>query len=89
MYEKKKLNKSKRQKQPEENIINSIRNRFALKKTNKRKKKPKIIRLIRTLFEQEDDDYYKPEREVISGKIIILNMKVMVVEIKSCITKNT
>ena len=59
MYEKKKLNKSKRQKQPEENIINSIRNRFALKKTNKQKKKPKIIRLIRTLFEQEDDDYYK------------------------------
>ena len=41
MYEKKKLNKSKTQKQPEENIINSIRNCFALKKNKQTKKETK------------------------------------------------
>ena len=38
----------------------------------------KIIRDIRTLFEQEED-YYKPKR-VVFGTIIILNMKVMMIK---------
>ena len=49
----KKINKSKTQKQSEENIINSIRNLFILKR---RKKETKDIK---TLFEQEYGDYYK------------------------------
>ena len=52
----KKLNKSKTQKQSEENITSSIRNLFILKKT-KEKKKLRIIRDIRKLFEQLDNDY--------------------------------
>ena len=57
----KKLNKLKSQKQSEENIINSIRNPFILKIENK-EMKDRIIRDIRTLFEQDNDDYYKPKR---------------------------
>ena len=47
-------------KQSEENIIKSIRNLFILKKENEAIK-DRIIRDIRTLFEQ-DDDYHKPTR---------------------------
>ena len=45
--------KTKTQKQSEGNIINSIRNLFILK-TRKKESKD-----IKTLFEQEDDNYYK------------------------------
>ena len=49
------------QKQSEEdNIIKHIRNLFKLKK-EKKTIKDRIIRDIKTLFEQEDD-YYKPVR---------------------------
>ena len=49
------------------------------RKQNKRVNKGRIIRDIRTLFEQEED-YYEPKR-VIFGIIIILNMKAMVIKI--------
>ena len=32
------------------------------KETNKRLVKDRIIRDIKTLFEQQEDDYYKPQR---------------------------
>ena len=51
--------RGKKQKQSEENIVNSIRYLFILKKI--KKSKDRIIRDIKTLFEQEDD-CYKPER---------------------------
>ena len=54
----KKLTKPKAQKQSEENINNSIINIFILKKENEAIK-GRIIRDIRTLFQQEDD-YCKP-----------------------------
>ena len=57
----KKLNKSKTQKQSEENITSSIRNLFILKK-RKEEKKLRIVRDIRKLFEQLDDDYCTPEK---------------------------
>ena len=53
--------KPKTQKQSEENIISSIRNFFILQKENKAIKN-RTIRYIRTLFELEDDDFYKPKR---------------------------
>ena len=55
----KKLKKPKTQKQSEENIINSIRNAFILKKEKKKKEikdriiEDKIIRDIRTLLEKK------------------------------------
>ena len=55
-----KPSKLKTQKQPKENIIKSIKYLFKLKKENEAIK-DRIIREIRTLFEQEDD-YYKPIR---------------------------
>ena len=63
--------------------INSIWNSFILKKEKDEKKeiKDRIIRDTGTLFEKEKD-YYKSKR-VISVIIIILNMKVMVIEIKT------
>ena len=73
----KKLSKPKIQKQSEDNIIRSIRNRFKLRKENEIIKY-RVIRDIRTLFEQEED-YYKPIRV---GNFCILNMKVTVIEIK-------
>ena len=54
----KKPSKPKRQNQSEENIIKSIRNLFKLKKLNAAVK-DRIIRDIRTIFEQEYD-CYKP-----------------------------
>ena len=56
----KNLSKPKIQKQSEENIIKSIWNLFKLKKENETIK-DKIIRDIRTLFEEEYD-YCKPTR---------------------------
>ena len=50
----KKLTKPKAQKQSEENINNNIINIFILKKENETIK-GRIIRDIRTLFQQEDD----------------------------------
>ena len=48
-------------KQSEENIIKSIRNLFKIKKENE-EIKDRIIKDIKTLFEQEEKDYYKPIR---------------------------
>ena len=48
-------------KQSEENIIKRIRNLFKLKKENEAIKE-RIIRDIRTLYEQEEKDYYKSIR---------------------------
>ena len=48
-------------KQSEENIIKSIRNLLKLKKETETIK-DKIIRDTRTLFEQKEEDYYKPMR---------------------------
>ena len=45
--------------------------------------KNRIIRYIRTLFEQHEVDYYKPNRVRIYGIIIILSMKVMVISIET------
>ena len=71
-WKEKNLNKPKLQKQFEENKINSIRNPFILKQEKRKSKEEKeikdriikdgIIRTISALFEQEDDDYYKPKR---------------------------
>ena len=36
-----------------------------------------------TLFEQGEEDYYKPERVNNFGTILILNMKVMVIKIET------
>ena len=60
--------------------INSIWNSFILKKEKDEKKeiKDRIIRDTGTLFEKEKD-YYKSKRVI----IIILNMKVTVIEIKT------
>ena len=58
----KKLSNLEIQKQFEENKINSIRNPFILKKEKIEKEiKDRIIKDIRTHFEQEYDDYYKPK----------------------------
>ena len=67
--------------------INSIWNSFILEKEKDEKKeiKDRIIRDTGTLFEKEKD-YYKSKR-VISVIIIILNMKVMVIEIKLIIRR--
>ena len=50
------LSKLRIQKQSEDNIIKSIRNLFILKIENE-VIKDRIIRVLRTLFEQEDDFY--------------------------------
>ena len=50
-----------RKRQPEENIIKSIRNLLQLKKENEAIK-DRIIRDIRALFEREEKNYYKPMR---------------------------
>ena len=38
------------------------RNQIKIKKKNERLIKDEIIRDIRTLFEQQEEDYYKPKR---------------------------
>ena len=59
---KKKPNKLRIQKQSEEEIIiKKIRNLFKLKKDNETIK-DRIIRDIKTVFENQEEDYYKPER---------------------------
>ena len=60
----------------------NFRNPFRLKK-GKKGIKDRIIRDVRTLFEHEEEDYYKPKRVSNSGIIIILNMKVMVIKIET------
>ena len=54
----KKLSKLKIQKVSEHNIIKTISNIFKLKKENKAIK-DRIIRDIKTRFEQQEEDYYK------------------------------
>ena len=60
------MGEEKKQKQSEENIINSIKNLFILKKEKKEIKdritKNRIIRDIGKLFEGEDDGYDKRKR---------------------------
>ena len=59
---KKKPNKLRIQKQSEEEIIiKNIRNLFKLKKDNETIK-DRIIRDIKTVFENQEEAYYKPER---------------------------
>ena len=48
-------------KKSKETIIKNIRNPFKLKKENEAIK-DRIVREIKTLFEQEEKDYYKPIR---------------------------
>ena len=43
----------------------------------------KTIRDIRTLLEENDDEYYKPKRENNFWNKTLLNMKAMVIEIKT------
>ena len=66
------------QKPSEDTIIKNIRNLFRLKLENETIK-DKVIGDIKTLFKQQKEDYYKLVRV---GNFIILNMKVMVIEIK-------
>ena len=60
----KKLSKPKAQNQSEENKVSSIRNPFILKKGKKQKQiiEDRIIKDIRTLFEEAEEGYYKPKR---------------------------
>ena len=66
------------QKQSEDIEIKNIRNLFRLKRENETVKY-NIIRDIKTLFVQQNKDYYKPVKV---GNFTMLNMKVMVIEIK-------
>ena len=54
----KKSQKLKIEKQFEDNIIKNVRNFFKLKKENTIPK-DRIIRDIKTLLEQQEEDYYK------------------------------
>ena len=49
----------------------------------------RIIRDIRNFFEKEEEDYYKPVRVGNFWSKLILNAKVMVIEIKPSQSKNT
>ena len=64
-----------------------IRNLFRLKKESEAIK-DKIVRDIRNLLEHEEEDYYKPVRVINFWKTVIINMKVMVIEIKLDQLKN-
>ena len=78
-----KWNKLKIQKQSEDNIIENIRNLFKIKKENK-SIKDKIIRDIKTLIEQQGEDCCKPVRVGnFWNNNCILNMKVVMIEIKT------
>ena len=59
----KKPRKFKIQKQFEDNTFKNTRNVFNLKKGNK-VIKYRIVRDINTLFEQQEEDFYKPVRVV-------------------------
>ena len=65
------------QKKVSDTAIKDIRNLFRLKKESEVIKN-KVIKDIRNLFEHEEKDYYEPN----SGVTIILNMKIMVIEVK-------
>ena len=58
-----------------------------LKKENKENKDritgDKTIRDIRTLLEENDDEYYKPKRENNFWNKTLLNMKAVAIEIKT------
>ena len=64
-----------------------IRNLFRLKK-EREAIKDKIVRDIRNLLEHEEEDYYKPVRVINFWRTVIINMKVMVIEIKHYQLKN-
>ena len=64
-----------------------IRNLFRLKKESEAIK-DKIVRDIRNLLEHEEEDYYKPVRVINFWKTVIINVKVMVIEIKHYQLKN-
>ena len=68
-------------KQSEEDVIKSIRNLFKLKKENEEIEHG-ITTDIRTLFEQEKEIIINQYEQVSFGIRIILNMKVVVIEIK-------
>ena len=48
----------------------------------------RIIRYIKTIFEQQEEDYYKPVRVDHFWIITISNVKVVVIEIKTYQWKN-
>ena len=57
------------------------RNQKKKKEINDRLIEDGIIRDIKTIFEKQEKDYYKPKRvSNFWNKIIILNMKVMVIK---------
>ena len=67
--------------------IRDVRNIFRREKETKAIK-ARIPRDIKNLFEhEEEENYYKPVR-VISGVTVILNMKVIMIEIKHYQLKN-
>ena len=69
-------------------ILKDIRNLFRLGKENK-VIKDIILRDIRNYFEnEEEDNYYKPVRQMIFGVTIILNKIVTMIEIKQYQLKN-
>ena len=59
MVKKNKTRKLKKQKQSEENVIKKIRNLFRLKTENEAIK-DRITRDNKNIFEQQEEDYYKP-----------------------------
>ena len=64
-----------------------IRNLSRLKKESEAIK-DKIVRDIRNLLEHEEEDYYKPVRVINFWRTVIINMKVMVIDIKHYQLKN-
>ena len=69
-------------------ILKDIRNLFRLGKENK-VIKDIILRDIRNYFEnEEEDNYYKPVRQMMFGATIILNEIVTMIEIKHYQLKN-
>ena len=80
IWERRETKQTKNKTKYEENIIRRIKNFFKLKKESEAIK-VRIIRVIRTLFEKEDD-YYKQTRLDNFGITIISNIKAIVIEIK-------
>ena len=71
----------------EQKIIKDIRNLFRWEKETKAIK-DRILRYINSLFEHEEENCYKQVRLSNFGVKIMLNTKVMVIEIKHSQLKN-
>ena len=68
-------------------MLRNIRNNSRLEKENKAIKGI-ILRDMRNIFENEEENYYKLVRVSFLGLIFILNTKVTVIEIKHYQLKN-